>query len=288
MNDQISKNTGWQRIVLLVLPYIFIVGLFGFFGIMVAEIDVTRDIQHATPIQRLTLGIFDFIGTFLLIWIFMKYVDKQNFIELGFHTKNRFKEFFAGIIIGGLIMSFGYLTLFGLGEISFQKIVFDPNQLLIVTLQFAIVAIVEETLFRGYILKNLMVSFNKYLALTISSILFALVHSFNPNISWFALFELFIGGVLLGLTYIHTKNLWFPIALHFSWNLFQSLLGFNVSGIDSYSIVEHQIVNANYVNGGPFGFEGSVLSLIAQILLILGIIFFYAPKKSKQSKGYNL
>ena len=45
-------------------------------------------------------------------------------------------------------------------------------------LLFTIVAIVEEVLFRGYILKNLMSSFNKYIALFFSSILFSLLYSF--------------------------------------------------------------------------------------------------------------
>jgi len=107
-------------------------------------------------------------------------------------------------------------------------------------LHFTIVAIVEEVLFRGYILKNLMSSFNKYIALFFLSILYSLIHSFNPNIDMFSLLVLFLAGIVLGLSYINTKKLWFPIALHLSWNLFQTLIGLNVSGQDTYSIIEFQ------------------------------------------------
>jgi hypothetical protein len=87
------------------------------------------------------------------------------------------------------------------------------------------VAVVEETLFRGYVLKNFMESFNKYAALIISSGLFSSMHYFNLDFDLFSFFSLFLAGILFGISYIYTKNLWFPIALHLSWNLFQALFG---------------------------------------------------------------
>jgi len=143
---------------------------------------------------------------------------------------------------------------------------------------YAIVAIVEEVLFRGYILRNLMISFNKYIALIISSLLFSAIHGFNPNIDLFGFIDLFLAGILLGISYIFTKNLWFPIALHFSWNLTQTFLGFNVSGQDVYSIVEFKITENNLLNGGNFGFEGSIFSIISQIIFTV-IIWYYYNKK---------
>ena len=279
MTGEKSKNIGWKRVLLLVLPYIFIIGIFQYIGYLVAGVDLTTDDPNETSLQQLIISIFDLFGTFLLIWVFMKFVDKQRFIELGFHTKNRLKDFIVGFILGGLIMGLGYLGLELLGEISFTQVNFSLKDLTLITFHFLIVAIVEETLFRGYILKNFLASFDKYSALIISSILFSLLHSFNPNISSFSLFELFVGGILLGITYIYTKNLWFPIALHLSWNLFQSLFGFNVSGLDSYSIIEHKIVENNLINGGEFGFEGSFLSIIAQVIVIIAILFYYNRKK---------
>ena len=173
----------------------------------------------------------------------------------------------------------GYFLLIYIKEISFIKVNFDINELLISIILFVFVAVVEETLFRGYILKNLMISFNKYLALLVSSILFSLMHGFNPNINLFSIFNLFLAGIVLGLSYIYTKNLWFPISMHLSWNLFQTLLGFNVSGQVTYSIIEFKVDEGNLINGGDFGFEGSYLSLIAQTITIFGIGIYYNRKK---------
>jgi hypothetical protein len=145
------------------------------------------------------------------------------------------------------------------------------------------VAVTEEVLIRGYVLKNLMVSFNKYVALIISSLLFSLIHGANPNVDWLGLVNLFLAGILLGLSYIHTRNLWFPIALHLSWNLFQSLFGFNVSGQDFYSLVNFTIVENSMLNGGDFGLEGSVFCFAAQLVLITGIAWYYRNESAEKA-----
>lgn len=270
---------GWQRILLIILPYIFIVGIFQLFGGLIAGADMTNMESEETSFQQLIISVFDFVGTFTVLWFFMKFVDKEDFVKLGFETKNRLKEFIVGIFLGLLIMVFAFVLLIQIQEILFLRINLDITELIISITFFTIVAIVEETLFRGYILRNLMSSFNKYFALIFSSILFSAMHSFNPNVDLFSLFGLFLAGLLLGLSYLYTKNLWFPIALHLSWNLFQTLLGFNVSGQDTYSIIEFKINEENLINGGAFGFEGSYLSLFAQILSITSIGLYYNRKK---------
>lgn len=287
MNEKEYKIKGWQRILLLILPYLFIVGIFQLIGGLISGVEMTDLEAQQTSVQQLIVSAFDLVGTFLVLWIFMKFVDKENFIKLGFQTQNRLKEFSIGIVIGLIIMTLGYLLLTFLEEIFFIKINFDLKELIISLSLFTIVAVVEETLLRGYILRNLMSSFNKYIALVTSSVLFSLMHSFNPNVDLFSLFNLFLAGIVLGLSYIHTKNLWFPIAMHLSWNLFQTLLGFNVSGQDTYSIIEFKINESNLINGGAFGFEGSYLSIIAEIITIIGIGIYYNRKKTNHNTVYN-
>ena len=271
------------RIFLFIISYMIIAGTFQLIGMLVAGIDFDNLELVETATQRLISGVFNLAGTFLVIWLFMKFVDKEHFVKLGFQTKNRLKEFITGITLGLIIMATGYFLLLIFKEIYFIKVNFDLKEILISVVYFTIVSFVEETLIRGYVLKNIMSSFNKYAALIVSSILFSLMHAFNPNVDLFSLFNLFLAGILLGLSYIYTKNLWFPIALHFSWNLFQTLLGFNVSGQDTYSIIEFKINESNLLNGGAFGFEGSYLSIIAQLLTIIAIGIYYNKKKTELS-----
>ncbi|MDB2672959.1 CPBP family intramembrane metalloprotease [Flavobacteriaceae bacterium] len=280
---KIHNHNGWLRILLLILPYIIIVGIFQYVGALISGVDLSNPEFENTSLQELSLSFSSFIGTFLVIGLFMQFVDKEKFIDLGFKTKGKLKEFIVGIVAGLIVMGLGYYLLSSMGQLSFQSINFDMQEILISFLLFTIVAIVEETLLRGYVLRNLMYSFNKYIALIWSSILFSLMHGFNPNIDTFALIELFLAGILLGQSYIHTKNLWFPIALHFSWNFFQTHFGFNVSGQETYSLIEFSIVENNLWNGGDFGFEGSWLSIISSIIMIILVERYFKKTAIKNS-----
>jgi len=278
-----NKHAGWQRVLLLILPFLMIAGAFELLGMYVAgtSLDSIEEGLDPTSYQKMIIKFFSMMGTFLAIWMFMKLIDKEKFIDVGFRLKNKTKEIAVGIFVGAVIMVLGYVLLVTMGEISFKELNFNSNEVMISIITFIFVAVLEELLCRGYILKNLMGSFNKYVALIVSSLLFALIHGANPNIDAFALFNLFLAGIFLGISYIHTKNLWFPIALHFSWNLFQTMVGFNVSGQDVYSVVEFSMTEKNILNGGDFGFEGSVFA-VAVMMISIGVIELYYRKNKKK------
>jgi len=279
-----NKHRGWQRILIFIVPYFVIVGFFQFLGMFIAGIDFKNLNIEETSKQHVIESFFSLLGTLLVIWIFMKNFDKEHFIQVGLESKNRINDFVIGIGLGGFIMSSGYLLLISFKQIQFQIVVFDFNEIFMSVLLFVMVALTEEILCRGYILKNLMLSFNKYIALIVSSALFSLMHTFNPNFDLFGLISIFLAGILLGISYIHTKNLWFPIALHLSWNFFQTFFGFKVSGKDIYSLIEISIPENNLLNGGDFGFEGSVFSIIASCIAIIGIEVYYIRKTNKSDE----
>ena len=270
---------GWIRVLLLIFPYVIIVGIFQIIGYIIGGISFEEELQLTTT-QSFIITIATLLGTLTVLYLFMRFVEKREFKELGLKIKDRGFDLLAGIIIGLIVMATGFFLLIVLNEINVQNFNLDLEQVLLSIGVFTAVSISEELLCRGYIQRNLMYSFNNYIALIISSLLFALAHSFNPNLSWIALAGLFGAGILLGLSYIYTKNLWFPISLHFSWNLFQAYFGFNVSGQEFYSIVEFNIAEENILNGGKFGFEASIFSLIPQIALILLIFRYYQKRKN--------
>ena len=55
------------------------------------------------------------------------------------------------------------------------------------------------------------------------------------------------------------------------------MFGFKVSGLDSYSIIEFNIPENNILNGGEFGFESSILSLL---IILFSTIFIWKYYKS--------
>ena len=278
---KVTNHKGWLTAILSIIPFFIFVSFFQGFGVGLStvlgergvidfdfdkylEIEDMRDFLVADTI----IQYFDLIGVLLLLWILMRFVDKEPFIKLGFSLKGKINDIILGMTLGLLLMAVGYTILILLGEIKFIGFNYDLKNIILLFLLFIAVSIAEETYVRGYVLKNLLKSFNPIISLIISSAIFSLLHFFNPNVNYIALTELFIAGILLGISYVYTKNLWFPIALHLSWNFFQVMFGFNVSGMDTYSLIEFEIIENNNINGGDFGFEGSYLSILFSLIMM--------------------
>ena len=285
---KVINHKGWLTAILSIIPFFIFVSFFQGFGVGLSnvlgkrgiidfdfdkylEIEDMRDFLVADTI----IQYFDLIGVLLLLWVLMRFVDKEPFINLGFSLKGKINDIILGMTLGLLLMAVGYTILILLGEIKFIGFNYDLKNIILLFLLFIAVSIAEETYVRGYVLKNLLKSFNPIISLIISSAIFSLLHFFNPNVNYIALTELFIAGILLGISYVYTKNLWFPIALHLSWNFFQVMFGFNVSGMDTYSLIEFEIIENNNINGGDFGFEGSYLSILFSLIMMYFLWKYY-------------
>jgi hypothetical protein len=272
MIKKVINHRGWLK-SLLFIPLLVFSQIFWVLVLLLLGYDLTE--ISSNVMNESVMIIIEYSGLFIviiMIWLFMKFIDKQPLIEIGFQTQGRLKEINYGILFGLFIMAFAFVFLSAIGEIVFLSYSLDFNQILLSIALFIGVSFFEEIIFRGYMLKNLLESFNPFVALLISSLFFSLIHASNPNVTSLGLCNIFLAGIFLGVSYVFTKNLWFPIALHFSWNFFQAMFGFKVSGLDSYSIIEFMIPYNNMINGGEFGFESSILSII---VLFIGTIIIW-------------
>ena len=285
---KVTNHKGWLTAILSIIPFFIFVSFFQGLGVGFSSASAKRgiidfDFDKYLEIEDMKdylvadtiIQYFDLIGVLLLLWILMRFVDKEPFIKLGFSLKGKINDIILGMTLGLLLMAVGYTILILLGEIKFIGFNYDLKNIILLFLLFIAVSIAEETYVRGYVLKNLLQSFNPIISLIISSAIFSLLHFFNPNVNYIALTELFIAGILLGISYVYTKNLWFPIALHLSWNFFQVMFGFNVSGMDTYSLIEFEIIENNNINGGDFGFEGSYLSILFSLIMMYFLWKYY-------------
>ena len=285
---KVTNHKGWLTAILSIIPFFIFVSFFqgigvglstvlGETGVIDFDFDKYLEIEDMNDflVADTIIQYFDLIGVLLLLWILMRFVDKEPFINLGFSLKGKVNDIILGMTLGLLLMAVGYTILILLGEIKFIGFNYDLKNIILLFLLFIAVSIAEETYVRGYVLKNLLQSFNPIISLIISSAIFSLLHFFNPNVNYIALTELFIAGILLGISYVYTKNLWFPIALHLSWNFFQVMFGFNVSGMDTYSLIEFEIIENNNINGGDFGFEGSYLSILFSLIMMYFLWKYY-------------
>lgn len=276
---KIIRGAEWKRILVIIIPYFLSVGIFQLIAATITGLDYRNyEEQDATSIQFFALNFASLIGTLFVIYLLIKYRYKEKFKDIGFQYFS-LKDVYLGLTMGFIIMFLGFLILILFSQIKISFNSFKSSDLLLSLFSFVFVAFTEEIFCRGYILGNLLKCMNKYFALFISAILFALLHVANPNMDLLSYLNLFLAGLVLGAAYLYTKNLWFSVALHFSWNFFQgTVFGFHVSGMNGYSIIHQERFGNNIINGGSFGFEGSVIAIVLQLITVSFIHYYYKNK----------
>jgi len=140
----------------------------------------------------------------------------------------------------------------------------------------------EEMLFHGYGFQLLLGTLGPYATILPVSVLFALAHSGNLNITWLALANTFGWGVLLGYSFWRSRDLWLPIGLHVGWNWVLPLAGVPLSGftmnLTGYTV---RWDSGALWSGGDYGPEGSLLT--SAVLLGLAVGVSRAPVKQQQA-----
>jgi membrane protease YdiL (CAAX protease family) len=138
----------------------------------------------------------------------------------------------------------------------------------------------EELLFRGYPFQK-MRQWNRGAAIALTAGVFAFVHRVNHFVTPLALTNLFLAGVLLCLAYERYGRLWFPIGIHFGWNILSGpILGYDVSGYVSAASV-WRIAGAGppWLTGGAFGIEGSVWIGVVEVAAIGCLNMMARPRR---------
>ena len=180
----------------------------------------------------------------------------------------------------GLFIGFSYfiivtVTMSLCGYYHIKSIQFDWEKQLCSFTLFFLVAVSEEIFFRGILFRMINRRWNIWAALVISALIFGGLHIFNDNATlWSSIAIAIEAGSLLGAAYAYSKNIWLPIGIHWIWNYTQgNILGFPVSGEDNVtSIITPEISGPQWLTGGSFGAEASVISAVIGLLISLWFI----------------
>jgi len=271
-----NKKSIGQKILYFPLTKI-IIGIIVVAGVFGISKNLQRGIFKTDLFTKdITNLIVTIISTILSVvaYIYLyKFYEKRKITE--FSKKGIAKNLTIGIVLGVILQSLTILVIYLKGGYSIISI--NPILYIIPALTMAFAsAIFEETLFRGIIFRITEEKLGSYIALIISALIFGALHLTNPNSSLSAGIGLAIqAGLLLAAAYIYSRNLWFPIAIHFAWNFTQSaIFGANVSGNTiSKTLITSKIEGAEWFTGGQFGPEGSmqatIFCLIATIILLI-------------------
>ena len=180
----------------------------------------------------------------------------------------------------GLLIGFSYFiivtaTMSLCGCYHIKSIQFDWEKQLFSFTLFFLVAVSEEIFFRGILFRMINRRWNLWAALVISALIFGGLHIFNDNATlWSSIAIAIEAGSLLGAAYAYNKNLWLPIGIHWIWNYTQgNILGFPVSGEDNVtSVITPEISGPQWLTGGSFGAEASVIAAVIGLLISLWFI----------------
>jgi membrane protease YdiL (CAAX protease family) len=188
--------------------------------------------------------------------------------------------FAPGLVIGGavfgvLLFCAVYAVLWKMGIAQWRGSSRDAVLALPFATAFA-AAFGEELTFRGGIFRVLEDSFGTGAAVVISAAVFGLLHAGNHGATGASTAAIALeAGVLLGLAYAATRNLWFPIGLHFGWNFTEGgIFSAAVSGRALHGLVNMPLSGPDLLTGGAFGPEASVVAVAICLAasLVLAVI----------------
>lgn len=154
--------------------------------------------------------------------------------------------------------------------------------------------IVEEMIFRGYIMKLLETKWNKYIAILLPSFVFGLLHvSSMREFNITSLLLLITAGTAVGVMFsivtYRSGSIWASSLIHMVWNalmISNILLIYPGSTANNASIFSIALsTDAPIITGGAFGVEASIFSIIGYLLVSLLTVFII---KSRQEKNTGL
>jgi len=283
INQYGRLRSGWRVLIfiflLLVLINLVDLTLYG----------IRRSVGGAVPwpdsIEALLNRLFLLLSALAAGYLCTKGLESLSWRALGltFH-KLWYRDVIVGAVIGILTLAAAVAIGFAVGGLRFSM---STTGMLVATarsvggsaLLFAIAALAEEAIFRGYPLQTLSRARLVWLGLFLNFVFFAIVHLGNPNVvPGFTFANTALAGVWLAIAYIRTRSLWFPFAIHWGWNwALGALFGLPVSGLNlvSHPLIKGRDLGPAWITGGSYGIEGGVA---CTLVLILACVFVWRTK----------
>ncbi|AIQ15983.1 MULTISPECIES: CPBP family intramembrane glutamic endopeptidase [Paenibacillus] len=277
-NKNRQIRAGWE--ILLLTAAIFAITMIVSFGVSL-RVDSRQWFDQDGWVR-----IFKSNGLYMLItvWFTVRVLHKLPLISIGLPRPDG-ARFIQGFISGMLLLTCISLLLWGFGSATFQGEWANPQFMRLDMVDLVITAVIagicEEILFRGFIQHLLASRVGLYWAVAITSVLFSLAHMANPGYNGICFLNIVLIALIFSTMVIRTGNLYFAIALHISWNLFQGyVLGIAVSGNTPHGLYSLKLTGADWMTGGDFGVEGSLVTT-----LVLGLVFVFMLLAVKRGAG---
>lgn len=192
--------------------------------------------------------------------LYVRKVEKRQLTELSRAGAGR--ELPAGLTIGAAVflIAIGAMMASGVFHVAGAN---RWTALLAPFSELILVAFFEEILFRGIIFRIIEKSLGSWLALLLSAMLFALAHLPNASISVLGVAVTAVAGLMFGAAYMVTRRLWLVVGIHFAWNFMSdAVFSLPTSGHPAKGLLQGQLSGPEWLSGGAYGVEASLLTLV--------------------------
>ena len=237
------------------------------------------------------------------VFIARKYLDRRSFPSLGLvWDKYAVLDILAGIANSALVMAATFFVMLWANLVEFNGFTWWTDDtptdavfrvavlpvVFAVLYKLSVVAWWEELVFRGYVFQNMIAGIGLKWSVILSSLIFGFGHALNPEASILSSVLIAIITPQLIYAYLKTGQLWLPIGLHLGWNFFQaSIFGFAASGQKSPSMISQSPIGPEWLSGGAFGAEGSILVIPFTILSFFLIHYWVRATRQPGQKPFE-
>ena len=229
--------------------------------------------------------LYSFAVFIIGVVFYCKKIQKRSYISMGFVKEGAVSKYLVGMLLGAamLVVIYAIFYILGVaGSISYGGFdYFIP----LFFFGFLIQSTAEEVLMRGYFMNSIAARSNIPLAVILNSAFFMILHILNPGVTLISTANIFLIGLVFSVLFLLTENIWLVSGIHFFWNFASGcLLGSNVSGMQTKSVLHIPLVGSDFLAGGDFGVEGSIVTTIVGIVFLAVLTVFYI-KRERKSPG---
>ena len=144
--------------------------------------------------------------------------------------------------------------------------------------------IVEEAVFRGFIMTALERRWNRWAAVLLPSVLFGLVHIIGSELDVLSMVQLVLAGTMVGVMFslvaLESGSIWNGALIHAVWNAATLFLHIGPEA-NAQSLASYIPEAKNFLlTGGDFGMESSAIS-IAAYALFAGLALLLLRKRER-------
>lgn len=243
-------------------------------------------------------GIYDnvrmlltFGGAILIVFLWVRFVEKRPFSSIGFWKDNALKKYLRGAFIGFIFITIPVLILVLSGTVTLHIQQISSTVILGILgslIAFLVQGAAEEIVVRGWLFPVISVRSRIWIGVVVTSFLFGFLHLLNPGITILSISNIILVGVFAAFYVLKENSLWGICAWHSIWNWAQyNIYGFAVSGTTIYSTPLFKSITSGpeSLHGGTFGIEGSV---ITTIMLAVASIVLWKQLWGRRSKQHNM